>query len=127
MTPALLTPALNSAAFIYTSIECGQRGQDQKQQSVRGRVQREVKHAVNQHSETAGQRSCSHTTSEFVLSVTSLKALTKQNADEGEAKNSADDPGIRESLQIVVVCLLQPVVTVARVEASVNRGERSEA
>src|ERR1051325_12085975 len=90
-------------------------------------MQREVKGSVNQHSETAGQRPRGHAPPEFVLRIASLKTFAKQNADKGEAENPADNPGIRESLQIVVVRLFQPVVTIAGVEASVNRAERSEA
>ena len=56
MTPSPSSTAA-SAFDLDASVDSGERGEHQKQQSIRGRVQREVKEAVHQDSEASRQRS----------------------------------------------------------------------
>ncbi len=68
----------------------GQRGEDQKEQSVSGRVQSEIEKAVDQNSEAAGQRASRHATSELVFRFAAGKALAEKNQDKGQAECAAD-------------------------------------
>jgi len=77
-------------SLLHSTILRGQRGEDQKEQCVSGRVQSEIEKAVDQNGEAAGQRSGSHTTSELVVSFAAGKALAKKNHDEGQAEYAAD-------------------------------------
>ena len=76
--------------LLHSTILRGQRGEDQKEQSVSGRVQREIEKAMNENSEAAGQGTGRHAATKPVVSLTAGEALAEENHDEGQAEYAAD-------------------------------------
>src|SRR5437879_6271001 len=94
-------------SLLHSTILGGQRGEDQKEQRVSGRVQSEIEKAVDQNSEAAGQRTGRHATSELVVSFAAGKALAEENHDKGQAERPADYSAVRYRLQIIVMRLFE--------------------
>ena len=69
--------------MIDSTVLRGQRGQNQKQQSVRSGMQGKVEKAVDQYREAAGQRSGGHATSELVVRFATREPLAKKNYQKG--------------------------------------------
>src|SRR5947209_7220123 len=84
------------------TVDGGERGEDEKHQRVRSRVEREVEEAVDERARAAGERAECDAASDFVVRLHSLECRAEEHDDEGEADQAADDPGVREYLQIVV-------------------------
>src|ERR1700720_2554881 len=89
-----------------------ERGEYEKQQRVRCRVQRKVEEAVDQYCKAAGERTRRDAAAKFVSGLTPGQPHAKQRHDEEQPQRSADDAGIRQHLQVIVVRLLESVQTV---------------
>src|SRR5436190_23556060 len=96
----MATPAM-IRSLLHSTILRGQRGEDQKEQRVCGRVQSEIEKAVDQNSEAAGQRASRHATSELVVSFAAVKALAEENHDKGQSERPAHYSAVRYRLQIL--------------------------
>jgi hypothetical protein len=52
-----------------------------------------------------------------------LKASAEKNDDKGQAQQPTDNSSVRQSLQVIVVGLLEPVQAIARIVSRVNRAK----
>src|SRR5260370_26221453 len=112
--------------LIHPAVLCGQRRQDQKQQRVCSSVQSEIEKAVYQYRETAGERTSHDTATEFVVSFATREPSPKQDQNERDTQRATDQTAVGQGLQLVVVRLLQPQVTVTRLVARINHAEGSQ-
>src|SRR5947209_5785288 len=121
------SPMSRLVRLLDATVDGGERGEDEKHQRVRSRVEREVEEAVDERSRTTGERAECDAASDFVVRLHSLERRAEEHDDEGEADQAADDPGVREYLQIVVVRLLKPESSARRVVARIDCAERAKA
>src|SRR5216684_8681120 len=112
--------------LIYPAVLRRHRGQNQKEQRVRRRVQSEIEEAVDQDRKASGQRAGYHAASKKIVSLSTGKAAAKQNQDKPQTQRGADDAAVRKRLQIIVVCLLETKRSVAGIVTRVDDAERTE-
>src|SRR2546423_1761648 len=91
--------------LLHPIILRGQRGEDQKEQRVSGRVQREIENAVDQNGKAAGYRAGRHAATKLIVTLTAREALAKQNHNEGQAEDTADNSAIGQRLQVIIMRL----------------------
>src|SRR6266852_7338053 len=101
------------SCLIYSSVEGSQRGQNQEQECIRCRVQREIKSAVHQNREATSHRSRCHPAPELVFGFAPREAFAKKNEEKTNTKQSANNAAVRQCLQIIVVRLLKSIEAVA--------------
>src|SRR4051812_22265010 len=81
---------------------------------------------MDQDSETSGQSPRSYAASELIICFADRESPAEKKYEKGEPQDPANDAAISERLQIVVVRLLQPVETVARVVPGIDHAERTQ-
>src|SRR5712671_956232 len=72
--------------LIHAAVLGCQRGQNQKQQRIRRRVQSEIEEAVNEDRKASGQRAGDDSAPKMIVSLTPRKAPAKQNQDEPQTQ-----------------------------------------
>jgi hypothetical protein len=100
--------------------------QHQEEQGIRGRVQREIKKAVNQYGETPGHRSSGYAPPEVIAGLSPGKSHAKQVDKEKQSDNSANDSAIRQHLEIIVVSLFKTINSITRIVSGVNDAESAQ-
>src|SRR5437868_7693655 len=124
---AAATPSALRVRLLDATAGGGERGEQEEEERVGGRVEREVEEAVDEHARAARERAERDAPPEAVVRLDAPHALAEEDDEEGEAEQGPDDPGVGEDLQVVVVRLLEAVRAARRVVARVDGAERAEA
>ena len=95
------------------AVQRGERGEHEKQQRVRCRVQRKIEEAVDQHRKAADERARRDAAAKFVARLPPRQPHAKQSHNEEQSQRGADDAAIRQHLQVIVVRLLESEQPVA--------------
>src|SRR5437588_10103891 len=85
--------------LLDATVDGGERGEDEKHQRVRSRVEREVEEAVDERSRATGECAECDAASDFVVRLHSFERRAEEHEDEGEADQAADYSGVREYVQ----------------------------
>src|SRR5262249_4480013 len=119
-------PATTATNIFYPAVEGGEGCHNQKQKSIGGGVQSEVKKTVYQDSKTSAQGGESDPAPEVIARFATRYSLTEKPNHKEEREQSSHDAGIRKDLQIIVVGLFQSIKSIARIKSGVNDAKCSQ-
>jgi len=119
-------PATAATNIFYPAIEGGEACHNQKQKSIGGGVQSEVKKTVYQDSKTSSQGGESDPAPEVIARLATRYSLTEKPNHKEEREQSTHDAGIGKDLQIIVVRLFQSIKSIARIKSRINDAKCSQ-